>query len=115
MEAPVRNPRIGSRIGPARSSTSHAVVLRLLISLRKCQGVGNGIFRCRDPRLKFTSDTAIVLERPGNRKNGQQHPAQTASFRSIIVCEVREDWVVETEGTELPNPLAVMSNQSLRK
>ena len=26
---------------------------------------------------------------------------------------VRKDWVVETEGTKLPTPLAVMSNQSL--
>ena len=35
-------------------------------------------------------------------------PAETASFRSTTVCAVREDWMVETEGTELPTPHAVV-------
>jgi hypothetical protein len=35
-------------------------------------------------------------------------PAETACFQSTTVSAVREDWMVETEGTELPTPHAVI-------
>jgi hypothetical protein len=37
---------------------------------------------------------------------GGKIPAETASFRSITVSEVRQDWVVETIWTKLPAPHA---------
>jgi hypothetical protein len=74
---------------------------------------GNGIFRCRDRRPKSTAETIIVRQRPRTSKKGGKIPAERASFQSITVSEVREDCVVETEGTKLPAPLAVISNQSL--
>jgi hypothetical protein len=43
-------------------------------------------------------------------KIGDNIPAETASFRSMKISEVREDWMVETEGTKLATPLAVVSN-----
>jgi hypothetical protein len=38
--------------------------------------------------------------------------AQRAFLRVRVVASVWKDWMVETEGTKLPTPLAVMSNQS---
>ena len=56
--------------------------------------VGNGIFGCRDGRLKIPGETVNVARRPGTLKIGCKIPAETASFRSTAVSAVREDWVV---------------------
>src|ERR1700687_1683938 len=74
---------------------------------------GNGIFGCRDRRPKIHPRDRYCRQRPGTLKIGGKIPAETASFRSTTVSAVREDWMVETKGTKLPTPPAVISNQSL--
>src|SRR6266851_299162 len=73
---------------------------------------GNGIFGCRDRRPKIHPRDRYCQQRPGTLKIGGKIPAETASFRSTTVSAVREDWMVETEGTELPTPTQ-SSNRSL--
>jgi 5-methylcytosine-specific restriction protein A len=48
-----------------------------------------------------------------NVKKRLQDPRRNGLFRLATVSAVREDWMVETEGTKLPTPPAVISNQSL--
>jgi hypothetical protein len=46
-----------------------------------------------------------------DRKSGDdtgEIPAETASLESPAKCAVWEDWMVETEGTELPTPHPVI-------
>jgi hypothetical protein len=74
---------------------------------------GNGIFYCRDRRLKSDRETASV---PRDRKAGTipaNIPAETACFQSTTVSAVREDWMVETIWTKLAAPHAVIET-SLR-
>jgi hypothetical protein len=78
------------------------------VAPRRNSMAGNGIFRCRDRRPKSTGETAIVLQRPATSKTGGKIPAEKGLFSIVHGLEVREDWVVETEGTKLPTPLAVV-------
>jgi hypothetical protein len=57
---------------------------------------------------KSAAETADVYR---DRKSGDdtgEIPAETASLESLTKCAVWEDWMVETEGTELPTPHAVV-------
>src|SRR5258705_189184 len=71
-------------------------------------GAGTGMFRCRDRRPIIHPRDRYCRQRPGTSKMGGQIPAETASFRSTTVSAVRGDWMVETEGTKLPTPHAVV-------
>src|SRR5882757_2543317 len=51
-----------------------------------------------------------------DRKSGDdtgEIPAETAFLESPTKCAVWEDWMVETEGTELPTPHAVVIEPGL--
>ena len=47
-------------------------------------------------------------QRPEERNNTGENPPETARFESVWKCAVLKDWMVETEGTELPTPHPVI-------
>ena len=110
MEPTVRSARIESAIGSdaARSSLFGRRFLSAGWSAVRNPVARNGIFGCRDRGRKIHPRDRYSRQRPGTLKIGGKIPAETASFRSTTVSAVREDWMVETEGTELPTPHAVV-------
>jgi hypothetical protein len=79
---------------------------------RRNRAPGNGIFRCRDGRLKIGLKDRRRLRRPKERNNTGENPAETACFRSRTISAVRTDWMVETVGTKLPTPHPVIETIS---
>src|SRR5258706_12754466 len=97
MGTTVRNPRIVSAIGleAARSSPLSRPFPNAGRSVAVLNSVaGNGIFGCRDGRLKSAEETRYCRQRPGTLKIGGKNPAETASLQLTTVSAVREDWVV---------------------
>src|SRR5258706_16358463 len=96
MGTTVRNPRIVSAIGleAARSSPLSRPFPNAGRSVAVLNSVaGNGIFGCRDRRPKIHPRDRYCLHRPGTLKIGGKIPAETASFRSTKVSEVRDGCV----------------------
>jgi hypothetical protein len=78
---------------------------------RRNPTAGNGIFGCRDRRLKSDGETASVT---GDRKSGPipaKIPTETAHFDSGWKSAVWKDWMVEMIWTELAAPHPVLSNR----
>src|SRR5882672_906535 len=68
----------------------------------------DGIFGCRDRAPKSPLKCANVGRDQNPRSEWPEIPAETPyseSYRKRAVCE---DWMVETEGTELPTPHPVI-------
>jgi hypothetical protein len=57
---------------------------------------------------KSALETANVHRDGKSGDDTGEIPAETASLESPTKCAVWEDWMVETEGTELPTPHAVV-------
>jgi hypothetical protein len=71
-------------------------------------------FRLQRRLVKIGCGDAITIRRDGiSRTTTSNVPARTPFFRWGVVSAVWKDCMVETEGTKLPAPLAVISNQSL--